>query len=90
MSQYQLLETLKILVIYYPTNTAIAGLASNTRGIFQGGSNPNTNVIQFITISSLGNAQDFGDGLKQCGYSAALSNQVRGVVGGGGDFYKCY
>ena len=31
--------------------TAVAGLASNTRGKFQGGSNPNTNVIQFITIS---------------------------------------
>ena len=44
--------------------TAVAGLASNTRGIFQGGSNPNTNVIEFITISSLGNVQDFGDSLK--------------------------
>ena len=65
-------------------NTGIAGLASNTRGIFQGGSNPNTNVIQFITISSLGDAQDFGDALKSCGISAAVSNQVRGVVGGGG------
>ena len=43
-------------------NTAIAGLASNTRGIFQGGSNPNTNVIQFITIASTGDAVNFGDG----------------------------
>ena len=65
-------------------NTAIAGLASNTRGIFQGGGNPNTNVIQFITIASLGNAADFGDlsgdaAFGECGYG----NGVRGVLHSG-------
>ena len=34
---------------------------SGDRGIFFGGESPNTNVIQYITISSAGNSADFGD-----------------------------
>jgi hypothetical protein len=64
------------------------GCSSSTRGIFAGGiSNPspltNTNVIDYITISTLGNAIDFGDltiTIRNCG---ACSNATRGLFGGG-------
>ena len=44
----------------------VMGGGSQTRGIFGGGNagaspNPNTNVIDYITIASEGNAADFGD-----------------------------
>ena len=63
---------------------------SPTRGIVPGGwtnqpSGGNTNIIQYITTSTLGNAQDFGDvSISQSlrGHAAG-SNAVRGVYGGG-------
>ena len=40
----------------------LAGMASSTRGVFAGGSQPaNVNTIDFVTITSTGNATDFGD-----------------------------
>ena len=40
----------------------VAGCSDTTRGIFFGGYNPaNINTIEYITIASTGNAQDFGD-----------------------------
>ena len=40
----------------------MGGSGNNTRGIYLGGGNPgNTNTIEFITIATAGNAQDFGD-----------------------------
>ena len=61
-----------------------AGTGSNaTRGIFAGGE-PNTNIIEFITIASTGNAQDFGD-LQSAGYSrAGVSSPTRACFAGGG------
>jgi len=41
-----------------------AGTSSNTRGIFAGGDDDNSgiiNVIEYVTIASTGNTQDFGD-----------------------------
>jgi hypothetical protein len=74
-----------------PTNYG-AGTSSTTRGLLIGGySSPSpqvyTNRIEFITIATTGNAQDFGD------YNATYTNQVsaasnatRGLIwGGGGD-----
>jgi len=44
------------------TNYAFGAVSNGTRGIWGGGyPNGNTNVIQYVTISSTGNAQDFGD-----------------------------
>ena len=38
------------------------GVSSSTRGVWGGGNNPTlSNVIDYITIASLGNSQDFGD-----------------------------
>jgi len=64
--------------------------ASPTRGIFAGGgeSNPTFtgyNIIDFITISTLGNAQDFGDLLLPGGKRllSGCSNSIRGLFAGG-------
>ena len=63
---------------------------SPTRGIVPGGwtnqpSGGNTNIIQFITISTQGNAADFGDVTisESLRGHAAGSNAVRGIYGGG-------
>ena len=67
-------------------NMAPATLASSVRGICTGGSlSPNFYAnIDYITISSTGDAQDFGDlstGRSQFG--CCFSNATRGVIGGG-------
>ena len=59
-----------------------AACGSPTRGII-GGGNPATNAMGFITISTLGNAADFGD-LTTARYGlSAGSNAVRGLFAGG-------
>ena len=40
--------------------------------------NPGTNVIQYITIASTGNAVDFGD-LATAGYGTQASNSIRAI-----------
>ena len=57
-------------------------LNGGARGVF-GGGGPN-NVIDYITISSTGNAQDFGDLLVSRYSIAACSSNTRGLFGGGG------
>jgi len=57
-----------------------------TRGVFAGGydSGGNSNVIDYITISSTGNATDFGDLTVARNQSpASMSNGTRGVFAGG-------
>ena len=66
-----------------------AGLASPTRGIFAGGhAHPSPSnsvqVIDFISIMSTGNAQDFGDLINSNSEDqAGASNEVRGLIAGG-------
>ena len=64
--------------------TALLGTASSrTRGLRFGGfiaaPNTNTNVIDYITISSTGNAQDFGDVVDDDRYANAGSDSTRAV-----------
>ena len=61
------------------------GLASSTRGVMLGGYNGsnNTNTIQFITISTLGNAADFGDLTEIATSNCASSNSIRGINASG-------
>lgn len=66
-----------------------SALASSTRGIIAGGFVTPTpvftasNVIDYVTISSTGNATDFGD-KTATGYQwAAVSNSTRGIWAGG-------
>ncbi len=62
--------------------------SSSTRGVFGGGQGPDTplgvyNNINYVTISTLGNAIDFGD-LNIATYAlAGCSNSTRGLFGGG-------
>ena len=70
--------------------SAASGGASRTRGIFQGGRNgpaPNDgyNTIDFVTFSSTGNAQNFGDltGETRNPAKGGLSDQTRSVFAGG-------
>jgi hypothetical protein len=54
-----------------------------TRGVFGGG---NGNVINYVTISTTGNALDFGDFTSSTrSQSASCSSRTRGVFGGGTD-----
>ena len=66
----------------------INACASSTRGLFIGGTvspstNPATNEIQYVTISTTGNTQDFGDLTAVTRSGFALSNSTRGLYGGG-------
>jgi hypothetical protein len=66
------------------------GACSNsTRGLFAGGWIPSgptyigTNVIDYITIATTGNAQNFGALLNLGGENAGCSSSTRGIFGGG-------
>ena len=56
---------------------------SSVRGVYQLGGNPRP--IDYITFSTTGNAQDFGDLATNYGTPAGASNAVRGVYMGGGN-----
>ena len=70
-----------------PRNDPGGAFSSSVRGIFTGGytSGPTVyyNTIDYITISTTGDAQDFGDLTDKVSRSGGLSNATRGVVGGG-------
>ena len=64
----------------------LASASNKTRGLFAGGYDPNTsptnsNVIDFITFSSLGNAQDFGDLIEEKRGVSGLSDSHGGLGG---------
>jgi len=46
---------------------------------------PYTNRISFVEIATTGNSQDFGDLLNSVYGTAGVSNNTRGVFGGGGN-----
>jgi hypothetical protein len=57
-------------------------LNGGARGLFGGGDSPQTDTIDFVTISTLGNAQDFGNlDANRLGPSG-LGSRTRGVFGG--------
>ena len=67
------------------TRTPNSGASSNAiRGIVMGGAAPgpvasNSNTIEFITIATLGNGQDFGDLTSSRGDGAGFSSRTRAV-----------
>ena len=68
--------------------TYLNGVSSSTRGVFSSGlSTPSSPyggaVIDYITISSTGNATDFGDPTQNRYGPAGMSNSTRGVFAGG-------
>tara|TARA_Y100000591_G_scaffold182023_2_gene157187 strand:+ start:961 stop:3486 length:2526 start_codon:yes stop_codon:yes gene_type:complete len=63
----------------------LAGLSSNTRAVFGGGTSSSamsTNFLDYITIASTANAQDFGDLTKNHQKAASVSSGTRGVFAG--------
>ena len=63
---------------------AQSGAASRTRGLFAAGDSPNTNRIDFITIASTGNAQDFGDiASGDQRHANGMADQTRALFAGG-------
>jgi len=62
-------------------NQFSGGIASSVRGLFSGGA-PATNTIQYITISTTGDGQEFGDLVTACHGHSGCSNSIRGVYGG--------
>ena len=67
---------------------SVKGLASSTRGLFIGGldgSDPYTslNLVDYITITTTGNATDFGDLNRASQTGGTCSNSTRGLYTGG-------
>ena len=62
-----------------------AGSASPTRGVFGGGDDDSnkSNVIDYITIASTGNATDFGNLTVARRSFASAGNRTRATWGGG-------
>ena len=65
-----------------------SGCSNSTRGVFSGGNNDsspliNYNVIEYLTISSTGNTQDFGDLIISASNRSSCSSPTRGLFGGG-------
>ena len=63
-------------------------LDGGTRGLFVGGwrntpSTARSNGIDFITISSTGDATDFGDLSRRAAYMGTCSSRTRGIIAGG-------
>ena len=64
------------------------GASNAVRGLFAGGYTPTSpagdkNIIDYITISTLGNAQDFGDLTRVISGFGAFASSTRAVFGGG-------
>jgi hypothetical protein len=60
----------------------VAGASSPTRGIGAAGKTPsNTNIIEYITIASTGNAADFGDMLSAMYGTSSHSDSHGGLQG---------
>jgi hypothetical protein len=58
----------------------MGGASSSVRGVFSGGNGPsNINTINYVTIATTGNAQDFGDLTQARENIASASNSIRGV-----------
>ena len=59
-------------------------LTGGTRGVISGGFNPGgTNIIDYINISSTGDAIDFGDQTAVFRSSGQCSSSTRGLIAGG-------
>ena len=59
-------------------------LNGGVRGVWGGGNAPSQdNVIQYITISTQGNATDYGDLANPRNSGACFNSRTRGIVAGG-------
>ena len=67
------------------TRNELMSMSNTTRGVVAGGNNPtSTNTIEYITMSSSGDAVDFGDQYLLIGTSGGnISSPTRGLMCGG-------
>ena len=71
---------------FVPPSGTTAERGSRGRGVIGGGLNPAYfNVIQYITISTLGNSTDFGDLYQIVGSHGACASSTRGFFTGGSE-----
>ena len=70
----------------------MAGLADATRGVICGGSEESTrtNIMDYITIDTTGNASDFGDLTTQFSNTSACADTTRGCIAGGSSTATTY
>ena len=59
-----------------------SSMASRTRCVFSSGYN-SSDVMDFITIATTGDATDFGDNTSSADSTAAASTEIRGLIAGG-------
>ena len=69
----------------YGGSVAGGGGPTSSRGVFGAGSAPTggTNIMDYITIGTTGNAQDFGDLNRSSGSGESCSNGIRGIFAHG-------
>ena len=68
----------------FQSRTQSSAFASPTRCCFAAGEAPSrVNTIDFVTIGTLGNAQDFGDITRVISGVFCVANSIRGIIGGG-------
>jgi len=68
------------------SNMTSFGIGNNSRGIFGVGGNPNTDTLEYVTISSEGDSIDFGN-LTSSRYGGARGNSsTRGIFMGGSSY----
>ena len=95
--EYVQINTLGNSIDFGDRTVAVAGypcaVASATRGVWGGGylnasplNSAIVSTIDFVTISSLGNAVKFGDLTKKRGAISGSSSPVRGLYAGGNDW----
>ena len=95
--EYVQINTLGNSIDFGDRTVAVAGypcaVASPTRGVWGGGylnasplNSAIVSTIDFVTISSLGNAVKFGDLTKKRGAISGSSSPVRGLYAGGNDW----
>ena len=60
------------------------GTSNSTRGLFGSFATSYADTLDYVTIQSLGNAQDFGDLSEGRNDGAATASSTRAVLGGGG------
>ena len=70
------------------TTSTNSNRGTGVRGLFAGGfisptGTSRTNIIDYITISTLGDASDFGDRTHQTDTCAGAASNTRGVIAGG-------
>ena len=66
------------------TRENLAALSNTTRACIAGGNNPSvSDVIDYVTIASTGDASDFGNLTQARFYRSGCSGHTRGIFGAG-------